>query len=113
MKFFGISKETITDVRRNLQKRFTDWKIIPDTRRSHHFTPLSLSQIGYMRTIEDDSFVDIFDFNLLTTFKVDFMHPNGPRKMFNWLQSGGSSYAPMKNIICVISAPTTYTGKIL
>ena len=51
-----------------------------------------------MRTIEDDSFVDIFDFNLLATFNVDFMHPNGPRKMFNWLQSGGASYAPMKNM---------------
>ena len=39
--------------------------------------------------------------------KVDFMHPHGPRKTFNWSQSEETCYVPMKNIPCVISAPTT------
>ena len=43
--------------------------------------------------------------------KVDFMHPHGPRKTFNWLQSGDTCHVPMKNILCMISAPTTSTGR--
>lgn len=37
--FFGISKETMTDTRWNLQKRFTDGKTIPDTRSNHGHGP--------------------------------------------------------------------------
>ena len=67
IKFFGISKETMTNVRRNPEKWFTDGKNIPGTRSSHHLILLSPSQIGHMLTSEDDSFVDPFDFNLPTT----------------------------------------------
>ena len=43
---------------------------------------------------------------------VNFMHPpHGPCKMFNWPQSGDACYVLMKNILCVISAPTTSTGR--
>ena len=66
----------MTDVRRNLQKRFTDRKTIPGTRRSHHFTPLSPSQSGHMLTSEDDSFVDTFDFNLHTTLEIIDIRPS-------------------------------------
>ena len=70
INFFGVSKETMTDVRRNLQKQSKDWKTIPGTRSSHHFTPLSPSQIGHMLTSEDDSSEDTFDFNLPTTLEI-------------------------------------------
>ena len=50
INFYGISKETMTGVRRNLQKWFTEGKTIPGTRISHHFTPLSPSQIEHMST---------------------------------------------------------------
>ena len=70
IKFFGISKETMTDVRRNLQKQIADGKTIPGTRSSNHITPLSPSQIGHMLTSEDDSFVDTFDFNIPTTLEI-------------------------------------------
>ena len=76
IKFFGICKETLTDVRRNLQERFTDGKTIPGTRSSHHFTPLSRSQIGNMLTSEDDSFVDTFKFNLPTTLEITDISPS-------------------------------------
>ena len=67
IKFFGIIKETMTNVRRNPQKWFTNGKSIPGTRNSHHFILLSPSHIVHMLTSEDDSFVDPFDFNLPTT----------------------------------------------
>ena len=41
--------------------------------------------------------------------KVQFMLPNGPRKTFNWRESEGSCYVPVKNILCQISSPTTTT----
>ena len=43
--------------------------------------------------------------------KVDFMHPHGPHKTFNWPQSGDTCYVPMKNILCMIYAPTASTGR--
>ena len=44
--------------------------------------------------------------------KVDFMHPHGPRKTFNWPESDDTCYVPTKNILCVISTPTTSTGRM-
>ena len=43
--------------------------------------------------------------------KVDFFHPHGPRKTFNWLLSGDTCYVPLKNILCIISTPVTTTGR--
>ena len=42
---------------------------------------------------------------------VQFMHPHGPRKTFNWPQGGDSCYVPIGNIVCAIQAPTTTTGR--
>ena len=36
--------------------------------------------------------------------------PHGPRKTFNWPETEGSCYVPIKNILCQISSPTTTTG---
>ena len=41
---------------------------------------------------------------------VQFMHPHGPRKTFNWPQGGDSCYVPIKKH-CAIQAPTTTTGR--
>ena len=102
----------------------------------------SPSHIGHTLTSEDNSFVDTFDLNLLTTLKityirlatyvtclynsfcwvgkvadvdakqgtvkVDFMHQHGPHKTFFWPKHG-DTYVTMKNILCVISTPTTST----
>ena len=44
--------------------------------------------------------------------KIDFLHPHGPRKTFNWPSAGGDScYVPLKNILCLISTPNTSTGR--
>ena len=42
---------------------------------------------------------------------VQFMHPHGPRKTFNWPQAGDSCYVPIKDIVCAIQVPTTITGR--
>ena len=34
--------------------------------------------------------------------KIDFMHPNGPRKTFNWPQGGDTCYVSTKNIVYTI-----------
>ena len=82
IKFFGVSKETMTDVRRTLWKLFTDGKTIPGTSSSHPFTLLLPSQIGHMPTSEDDSFVDTFDFNLPTTLEITDIRPSTQCHMF-------------------------------
>jgi len=64
IKFFGISKEDMTAVRSFLQKRFAEGKTIPGTRSSHHFIPVSATEIGHKLTSEDTSFVDIINFNI-------------------------------------------------
>ena len=43
--------------------------------------------------------------------KIDFMHPHGPRKTFNWPSCGDTCYVPIKNIVHKISVPTTSTGR--
>ena len=43
--------------------------------------------------------------------KVVFMHPHGPRKLFNLEKSGDTYYIPVKNILCVILAPTMSTER--
>ena len=35
--------------------------------------------------------------------KVDFMHPNGACKTFNWPQSGDTCYVQIKNVLYVIT----------
>ena len=53
ISFFGISQESMVDVRKQLQKRFDGGKTVPGTRSSHHFIPLSSSTIGHKLTSED------------------------------------------------------------
>ena len=143
--FFGITKERMVHVRMFLEKRFESGNTVPGTRASHHFVLLSSAKVGHRLTSEEESFIDIHNFNLPTIFnmsdftpstyvtctcnsfwwvgiitmvdkeagdvKIDFMHPNGPRKTFNWPQHTDTCYVPIKNIIHKIAAPTTSTGR--
>ena len=43
--------------------------------------------------------------------KVNFMHPHGPRKTFNWPQHTDTCYVPIKSTTHKISTPTTSTGR--
>ena len=43
--------------------------------------------------------------------QVDFMHPHGPRKSFNWPRHSDTCFVPIKNIILKIAAPATTTGR--
>ena len=145
INFFGISKESMTNIRANLEMRYKNGGTVPGTRSSHHFVPLSSSQICHKLTSEDKSFVCTHDFNVPTIYdieninassyvtciynsfwwvgmvtsvdieagdvNIDFMHPHGPRKTFNWPQHSDTCYVQVKNIIHKISAPTTSTGR--
>ena len=42
---------------------------------------------------------------------IQFMHPHGPHKTFNWSQGGDSCYVPIKKIVSAIQTPTTTTRK--
>ena len=44
--------------------------------------------------------------------KVDFMHPHGPRKTFNWPESDDNCYVPTKKHSVLSQPPTTSTGRM-
>ena len=69
IKFFGYSKETMDEVRKSLEERFSRGNTVPGTRSSHHFIPLSSSKIAHKLSSEDKSHVGTHDFNLPTTFQ--------------------------------------------
>ena len=70
IKFFGISKETMDEVRKSLEERFSRGNTVPGTRSSHHFIPISSSKIAHKLSSEDESHVGTHDFNLPTTFPL-------------------------------------------
>ena len=143
--FIGIDKTEMQEVRKEMEKRYEDGDTVPGTRSSHHFIPLSSSKIGHKLCSEDESFVDVHDFNIpspvdigsitpssyvtcsynsfwwvglinnidmeMGDVHVDFMHPHGPRKTFNWPARADKCYVPFKNIVHIIQAPTTITGR--
>ena len=45
IKLFGISKETVDEVRRSLEEWFSGANTVPGTWSSHHFIPLSSSEL--------------------------------------------------------------------
>ena len=68
IKFFGIYKESMISVE-NLEKWYEGRDSVPSTRSSHNFVPLSSSRIGRKLANEDESYVDIHDFNVPTLLK--------------------------------------------
>ena len=74
IKFFGISKETMDEVRKSLEERFSRGNTVPGTRSSHHFIPLS-SKIAQKLASEDESYFGTHDFNLPTTFQLCNIRP--------------------------------------
>ena len=74
IKLFWISKETIDEVRKSLE-RFSRGNTVPDTRSSHHFIPLSSSKIAHKLSSEDESLAGTYDFNLPTTFQLFDIRP--------------------------------------
>ena len=75
IKFFGISKETMGEVRKSLEERFSRGNTVPGTRSSHHFIPLSSSKIAHKLSSEDESHAGTHDFNLPTTFQLCDIRP--------------------------------------
>ena len=43
--------------------------------------------------------------------KIEFMHPHGPRKSFSWPSATDKCYVPFDDILAVINAPTTTSGR--
>ena len=55
------------------------------TQSSHHFVPLSSSQIGHKLTSKDESYVDIHDFSLPTLFEIGDISPSAcVTCIYNW-----------------------------
>ena len=44
--------------------------------------------------------------------KIEFLHPHGPRKTFSWPSVADKCIVPASNVLCVITAPTTTTGRM-
>ena len=74
IKFFGISKETMDEVRKSLEERFS-WGNTAHTRSSHHLITLSSSKIAHKLSSEDESHAGTHDFNLPTTSQLCDIRP--------------------------------------
>ena len=44
--------------------------------------------------------------------KIEFLHPHGSRKTFSWISVANKCFVPASNILCIITAPTTITGRM-
>ena len=75
IKFSGISKETMDEVRKSLEEQFSRRNTVPCTQSSHHFIPLSSSKIAHKLSSEDESHAGTHDFNLPTTFQLCDIRP--------------------------------------
>ena len=75
IKFSGISKETMDEVRKSLVEQFSRRNTVPCTQSSHHFIPLSSSKIAHKLSSEDESRAGTHDFNLPTTFQLCDIRP--------------------------------------
>ena len=75
IEFFGISKETVDEVHKSLEERFSRGNTVPGTWSSHHFIPLSSSKIAHKLSSEDESHAGTHDFNLSTTFQLCDIRP--------------------------------------
>ena len=70
IKFFGISKQTMNEVRKSLEEWFSRGNTVPGTWSSHHFIPLSSSKVAHKLLSEDESHAGTHDVNLSTTFEL-------------------------------------------
>ena len=75
IKFFGISKETMDDMRKSLEERFLRGNTVPGTQSSHHLIPLLSSKFAEKLSSEDKSHAGTHDFNLPTTFQLCDIRP--------------------------------------
>ena len=60
----------------NIEKWYEGGNIVPVTLRSHYLVPLPSSWIGDKLTSEDESYVDIHDFNVPTLFELGDISPS-------------------------------------
>ena len=44
--------------------------------------------------------------------KIEFLHPHGPRKTFSWSSVADKCFVSLSNILCIVTAPTTITGRM-
>ena len=75
IKFFGISKETMDEVCKSLEERFSRGNTVSSAWSSHHFIPLSSSKITHKLSSEDEYHTGTHDFNLPTTFQLCDIRP--------------------------------------
>ena len=60
----------------SLEKRYEGGDTVPSTQSSHHFVPMSSLRIVHKLTSEDESYVDIHDFNIPTLFEIGDISPS-------------------------------------
>ena len=75
IKFCEISKEIVDKVHKSLEEQFSRGDTIPGTWSSHHFIPLSSSNIAHNLSSEDESHARTYDFNLSITFQLCDIKP--------------------------------------
>ena len=44
--------------------------------------------------------------------EIKFLHPHGPNRHFYWPSKDDICYVPLTNILCLLSPPSTSTGRM-
>ena len=72
--FWNLNERLISA--ENIEKWYEGWDTVPGTRSGHQFVPLLSSRVGHKWTSEDESYVDIHDFNIATLFEIGYISPS-------------------------------------
>ena len=72
---FGICKESMITVE-SLEKLYEGGDTVPGIRSSHHFVPMSSPRTDHKLTTEDESYVDIHNFNIPALFEIGDISPS-------------------------------------
>ena len=57
--------------------------------------------IGMIQNVDDEA----------RDLEIKFLHPHGPSKNFYWPSKDNICYVPVTNILCLLSPPSTSTGR--
>ena len=58
--------------------------------------------IGLIQNIDEDA----------GDLEIKFLHPHGPSRNFYWPSKEDLCYVPLTNILCLLSPPSTSTGRM-
>lgn len=131
IKFIELTTNELQQHRQELEERFKLASTIKGTRGFHFFEPIGQMKIGMKRVSSDPTFSLLHNFNVSKALydqkwyigvilevdvengdvQVNFMHPNGPSRSFQWPKNQDICWVPNQHILCTIDCPSLATTR--